>query len=122
MRAAFQHLAGNADLRLAGIVALRLRAAARILGHAARLGRVGGMAGRPEIRGPLPHIADHVAEPVTVRRKRPDWRGALETVLLEVLVREVALPGVRHLLTPGRELFAPGIFRPGEPAPRREFP
>src|SRR5271170_4399679 len=41
MRAALQHLAGNANLRLAGIVAVGLRPAARILRHAAGLGRVG---------------------------------------------------------------------------------
>ena len=42
MRAAFQHLAGNADFRLARIVALGLRPAARILRHAARLGASAG--------------------------------------------------------------------------------
>src|SRR5580658_2523019 len=68
MRAALEHLAGDADLRLAWVVALGLRPAARILRHAARFSRLRRMARGPEIRRPLPDIADHVVDAVAVGR------------------------------------------------------
>ena len=37
-------------------------------------------------------------------------------------MRELALPGVRHLPAAGHELVAPGEFRVLEPAARRELP
>src|ERR1700685_922122 len=51
---------------------------------------------RPRVgaRGPLPDIADHVVKPKTVGGKRADRRGALKTILGEILEREAALPGV----------------------------
>src|SRR5580704_18028225 len=72
MRAAFQHLARNADLRPAGVVALRLRGPAWILRHAARLRSIGRVARRPEIRRPLPHVANHIVEAVAVGGERSD--------------------------------------------------
>ena len=122
MRAAFQHLPGNADFRLARIVAARLRAAARILRHAAGLGRIGRVAGRPEVHGPLPHIADHVENPIAVRRVRHDRRGALVAVQRQVLERKRPLPGVGHLFSARREFLAPGVFGAIEAAARRELP
>src|SRR5258705_11447471 len=111
MRPAFEHLARDSDLRLAGVVARLLRPAAWIFRNAARLrGRVraiGLVPGRPPVGGPFPDIADHVVNAVAVRREGSDRRRALEAVRREILMREGALPGVRHVLAAGRELVAP---------------
>src|SRR5215471_17247546 len=66
--------------------------------------------------GPFPHIADHVADAVSVRRERGHRRGALVTIELEILIRKRALPSVRHLLAAGREFISPGELRAVEPA------
>src|ERR1700729_4181148 len=98
MRAAFDDLAGDFDLRLAGVVALRLAAAARIFRNAACFRRVGLVLLRKPVGGPLPDIADHVVDAVAVGRKRGHRRGAVEAVAAKILVREIALPGIGHVL------------------------
>ena len=122
VRAAFQDLAWNAYPRLAGIVALILARPARVLWDAARLRRVGRVLRHIPVGGPLPHVADHVEEPVAVRRERAYGRGALIPIKLQVLVRKIALPGVGHLPVARRELVAPGELRAFEPATRGELP
>src|SRR6516162_7848330 len=122
MRAAFQDLARNLDLRLAGIVARVLAAAARVLRDAAGLRRIGLVPGRPPVGGPFPDIADHVADAVAVRRKRGHRRGALIAVLTEILDREISLPDVRHVLAIRRQCVAPGKLLAIETATRGEFP
>src|SRR5689334_20541960 len=59
MRAALQHLARNADIGLAGVVALLRARPAGILRNAAGLRRIRRMLRRIPIGGPLPHVADH---------------------------------------------------------------
>src|SRR5580704_3407836 len=122
MRAAFDYFAGDFDLRLAGGVALRLAAAARIFRNATRLRRVGLVLLRVPIGGPLPDIADHVVDAVAVGRKRRYGRRAIETVLAAVLVREIALPVIGVVFPAGRELVAPGELGALEAAARGEFP
>ena len=122
VRAAFDDLARNPDLRLVRVVARGLGAAARVLRNAAGLRRVGFVLRRIEIGGPFPDIADHVVDAVAVRRKCGHRRSALEAVLVVVLVRKLALPGVRHVLAARRELVAPREFRAVEPAARGELP
>src|SRR5882757_2103127 len=80
MRAALDDLAGDTDVRLAGIVAALLASPARVLGNAARLRRIGLMLRRVPVRRPFPDIADHVVQAVAVGRKRRHRRGALKTV------------------------------------------
>src|SRR6266481_533711 len=89
MRAALDHLAGNFDIGLAAIVTLLFPAAARIFGDAARLRCIGFVLRRVPVRGPLPDIADHVANAVAVRRKGAHRRGALVAILIELLQREI---------------------------------
>src|SRR5689334_2585567 len=122
MRAALQHFARDADLGLAGVVALLLAPAARVLRNAARLGGVGMVARLVPVRRPLPDIPDHVVEAIAVRRERPDWRGALVAVGLQVLVREGPLPGIGHLPAAGDEFIAPGEFGAVAAAARGELP
>ena len=100
VRAALDHLA-----REAFAVPRRWRAARFLV-----LGR------REPVARPLPDVAAHVVEPVAVRREAADRRGALEAVLLQVLPRELALPGVRHRPAVREVLVAPGEGRPVEAA------
>ena len=122
MRAALQHFAWNPDLRLAGIETFRFRPAARVLRDAAGFRSVGRMPRRPEVGRPLPHIADHVVKAVAIRRVTFDRRSPRPPVSLGVLERELALPGVRHMLALRRQLVAPGEFRAFPAPPRRELP
>src|SRR6188508_2393617 len=85
MRAALDDLAGNPDLRLAGVVAVLLEPAARIFRDAAGLRRIRLVLLRIPVGGPLPDVADHVVHAVAVRRERGHRRGALETIVVVVL-------------------------------------
>src|SRR5436189_6222192 len=98
VRAALEHLARYPDLRLAGVVARGLRPAARVFWNTARLRRISLMLGRPPVGGPFPYIAAQVVDAVAVRRERHHRRGALEAIMLQVLVRELPLPSIRHVL------------------------
>src|SRR5215217_5950692 len=111
MRAAFQDAARDPVPRLAWVVALVFMPATRVCGDAAGLRGIGGMLRGVIVRCPFPDIADHVVEVVAVGREGRDRGGALEAILREVLPREVALPGVRHVLATRRELVAPGELR-----------
>src|SRR6202171_5134988 len=122
MRAAFKHLAWNPDFWITRVVARRLVPAARGLWNAARLRRIGFMLLRVPIGRPFPDIADHVVQAEAVGRERSDGRRALEAVGSEVLVREITLPGVRHVLATRRLLIAPGEFRAVKSAACGEFP
>src|SRR4051794_37257150 len=93
MRAALDYLAGDIDVRKAGVVACLLRAAARIFRNAACLWRVGFVLLGVPIGGPFPGVADHVLHAVAVRRKRGDGGGPLVPIRIQILPRKVALPG-----------------------------
>src|SRR4029453_10946243 len=60
---------------------------------------------------PLPDIADHVDEPETIGRERPDRRGSDPTGSAGVVVREMALPGIGHQLAIRPDLLTPGVRR-----------
>src|SRR3954469_7961237 len=60
-------------------------------------------------RRPFPDVADHVEQAVAVGRKRVNRRGALVSVLVQVLVREVALPGIGQKPSFGIGGIAPWI-------------
>src|SRR5437773_387791 len=111
MRAALKHLAWNPDIWLTRVVARGLGPAARVFRNAARLRRIGFVLLRIPIGRPFPDIPDHVVDAVAVRRKGRDRRSALETVSGEVHVREITLPGIRHVLATRRLLVAPSEFR-----------
>src|SRR6516225_224230 len=96
MRAAFDDFPGNLGRGQAWIVTSLYRAAARIFRNAARFRRIGRVLRSPPVSGPFPDVADHVVNAVAVWSKRHHRRGAIETVLAEVLVREISLPGVGH--------------------------
>src|SRR5262245_1436680 len=85
VRAALQDFAGDPDVWLTWIKACSLGTAARILRDAAGLRRFRLVLLRPPVAGPLPDIADHVADAVAVRRERRHRRGSLISVFAEVL-------------------------------------
>src|SRR5215471_12630548 len=85
VRATLEHLAWNPDLRLAGIVACGLGAAAWIFWNATRFRRVGFVAARPPIGCPFPDVPDHVVGAIAVRRKGGHGRRALIAVGRKVL-------------------------------------
>ena len=85
-------------------------------------GFVGAALRRIERAGPLPDIAGHVVQPKTVRREGIDGRGALKTVLGEVLKGKAPLPGVGHVAAFGIGGIAPRIGGALETAARGEFP
>src|SRR6266487_2430937 len=107
VRAALDHLARDVLAGLAGRVAALGAVDPRVAGDAARPGGLGGMAWRVEVAGPLPDVAGHVVQAVAVGAERPDGRGPRVPVALEVLPGELALPGVGHHPSLGRELVAP---------------
>src|SRR5690349_4483879 len=80
MRAAFEHLAGNLDLRLARVVALLLPPAAWVFRNAAGFWRISFVFWRVPVACPFPDIADHVVEAIAVRRKGSHRRGAFKAV------------------------------------------
>src|SRR5215475_9893720 len=113
--ATFQHFARDAMLRLTGIIAQLFFAAARVLRNAARLGRVGLVAGIEPVRCPLPDVADHVVEAVVIVREGRYRRGALVTILHQILPRKLTLPGVGHHLTARVEFAAQANSAPSWP-------
>src|SRR5258708_2320361 len=122
MRAALKHLARNPDIRLTRVVARGFGSTTRIFRDAAGHRRIGFMLLRIPIGRPFPDIADHVMQPVAVGRECGDGRRALEPVGREVLVREITLPGVRHMLATRHLLVAPGEFCAVTSAACSEFP
>src|SRR5262245_54056755 len=116
MRAALQNLAGNFDIGLTGVVAICLRAAARIFRDAAGLRSIGGVLGRIPVAGPLPDIADHVVDAVAVWRERGHRRGALKP--RASLAGKLAVPSICHLAVAGNALVATREFGVLHAAPR----
>src|SRR5207244_12477990 len=64
VRAALDDLAGNLDVRLAGIVTRCFRAAAWVFRDAAGFGRIGLVLLCVPVGGPLPDVADHVVNAI----------------------------------------------------------
>src|SRR5215470_10864004 len=122
VRAALQHLAWDADVRLAFIVTALLGRTVRIFRKATGAWRRGLVTRAIPVGGPLPHVSDHVVESIAVGRIRGNRRGACVAVRTRVLVRKFPLPGVGHVPVLRRELIAPGIFRAIESAAGGEFP
>src|SRR5262245_66604593 len=91
MRAAFQDFAGNFDVGLTRIVAVGFGSAAGIFRYAARFWRIGLMLRRVPVAGPLPYVADHVVEAVTVRRRCSHRRRPFVTAGSVFLWREFTL-------------------------------
>src|SRR3954447_4512850 len=105
--AALHHPARNPDLRLRWIEGQLHRRAARIVGRAAGLGRIGRMARHEPVGGPLPDIARHIEQSVAIRRIAADRRAAGAAVGLESPPGEGALPGIRLVQAARRKLVAP---------------
>src|SRR5260370_2788462 len=108
-------------MRNARVVAFLL-APASWAGNAACLRHVTFMPCGVPVGGPLPHVADHVVNAVSICRERIHRRRALIAIFCPVFAREFALPGIGHVLSPWRELVSPSIFCVFEAAPGSKFP
>src|ERR1700754_2291679 len=69
MRAAFDDLPWNFHIGRSGVIAVGLTAAAWVLWNATNFCYIGLMLWRIPIGRPLPDVADHVVQAVTVRRE-----------------------------------------------------
>src|SRR5450432_1146734 len=114
------HLAWNPNLGICGIVTLLLGASAWIVDSAARLINLRVLL--VPVRGPLPNIARHVIEPEAIGRIGTAWRSPLVTILQQVTVRKLALPGVGHVPAAWREFSSPDELGRVEPTTRGKFP
>src|SRR5918997_890909 len=122
VRAALDHLVRDVRSWLPDRVAPLRGIDPRISRNAAGLRRRVRAARRKIVRGPLPHVARCVVEPVAGRRERLYRRGPLVAVGLEVLPGEPPLPGVSHHLALGGELVPPGVGGALQPPARGELP
>src|SRR4029078_4158196 len=99
MRTALQHLTRDLDLGVPRIEALRHGAATRIARNAAGLRRIAGLMTWPiPVVRPLPHVADHIINPIPIGRVDADGRRSLPTIDQSILMRELTLPEVGHRL------------------------
>ena len=78
--------------------------------------------GPVEVAHPVPDIPTHVVEAVAIGRIGLHRRSAREAVLLGVLVREGAGPGIGHEFASRLELLAPRKAFALQPAARGDFP
>src|SRR5262252_3267814 len=122
MRSTLNHLARNFYMRHARIVAFLFAPTSWALGNAARLRHITFVRRGVPVGGPLPHIADHVVNAVSVWRERIHRRRALIAIFCPVEARKFPLPGIGHVLSSRRELVSPRIFGVFEPAPGSKFP
>ena len=74
------------------------------------------------VPGPLPDVADHVEQAVTVGRIATDRCGPLVPVGSGVPDRKFALPGVGEMPAARGELGTPGVRLPVQAAPGGVFP
>src|SRR5580704_7828629 len=74
------------------------------------------------VAGPLPDVAGHVVEFVSVRGELGDGREAGVAVFAGVLIREVAFMGVGHPLVIRTEVVAPDVGLAGETSAGCELP
>src|SRR5215469_11418213 len=108
-----------AHARLVGIQAIRrsLR-----VNHNLSAGCQGGVViGAIPIRSPLPDVACHVEQTVSICRKRTYGRGCNVAVFASVFVGEVTLEGVRHVPSAGHKCIAPGVALAIESAARSKL-
>src|SRR5262245_46783877 len=97
MRSAFHDLARNRDGRHGRIKALVALSAFGVKARAARVIDLAVLL--IPIGGPLPHVAGHIVETITVGRKTAYRRRALETIFFKVLPGKFTLPGVGHMFS-----------------------
>src|SRR4051812_1894881 len=122
MRSAFQNLARDPDVRLGRIIAFLLFGAPWVAGNAAGLLLLLWMLRLIPVRGPFPHIADHILDAVAVWGKRIHRRRPFKPVFTKILPGELPLPEIGHVFASGPEFVSPGVFRPFQATSRCKFP
>src|SRR5262245_5991849 len=109
VRPAFHYFARDFDAGHVGIIALVPLSTSRIEVGAARLRNL--LVLLIPICSPLPNVAGHLIEPVTVGWKTSHRGSPLESVFFEILPGEFALPGVGHVLAIRCKRIPPNEFR-----------
>ena len=121
VRAALDH--SPRDLHCVSRIAALLRTSApRIVRNATSLRDLGWMLGHVPVDRPFPHVADHVEQPIPVRGKHTDWRGALVAVRRPILPGKLALPGIGEVSIVWEELVAPRVRRSIKASASRTLP
>src|SRR5262249_9108165 len=96
--------------------AVRVVAGSRTRGIAHLLTPHDAAAGLRPLGAPLPGVAGHVVQPVSVGRVRFHRRQAGVAVLAAVAAGKLALPGVGHPLAAGAQFVAPVVALAVQPA------
>ena len=110
-------------LGLVGFIGIeRRRGALRIAGHTAGGHQLLVIIGAIPIAGPLPDIAGHVIQSISVGSVLRHGGNPSVAVLARVGIWEVSLVRVRHPLALRTELIAPHEWLPRKPATCRKLP
>src|SRR5215472_4103197 len=94
----------------------------RISCYSTSAGQLGVVIGLIPVTGPLPNVAGHVVEPVSIWGKLRYWSDAGISVLTFVFRGKDALMSVGHPLAVGPKLVAPNKRFSGEAAAGRKLP
>jgi hypothetical protein len=78
--------------------------------------------GSIKVTHPIPHIASHVVEPISIWGKRLDRGSPRKSIFNGVLVGKFSGPGVGHIFPFGLKLIPPGITLVLKTASSRKFP
>jgi len=116
------HAARDVRTRLAGDQAVLRGSYPRVPGCAARPVSAATGSGGKVVTRPFPDISGHVVEPETVRGITPDRRRSLPPAGLEVLPRELPVPGIGHHPAAGSSAVSPGKDGPFQAAAGSELP
>src|SRR5512133_3486500 len=77
--------------------------------HGSTTGSNHRMSRRVPVRGPLPHIADHVVDPIAIGWKLSDRCSPLIPIRGQVLPGKLALPGICHVFSAWSKVFPPRV-------------
>ncbi len=107
VRPTLQNFTRDLQFSLPGIIATLLSRSTWIVRDAAGLHPYCIMLRLIPVRSPLPDVSNHVVEPITVRRKRPDGRGALIAIAAQIVPWKFTLPRIRHVASVRKKFLPP---------------
>ena len=96
--------------------------ALRVPGYRAGGGKLCVVVRPVPVAGPLPDVARHVIEAISIRWEMSDWRNTAVAVVPSVRVGEVTLMRICHPLVMFTKLVSPRIGLAGKPAASGELP
>src|SRR5262245_4663988 len=78
--------------------------------------------GSIKVTHPIPDIASHVVESISIWRERFHRRGPDESIFSSVLVGKFSSPSIGHVFPVGLKFIAPGVALAGEATLRGKLP